>query len=70
MRVLVLVLGLLASVLIIAQLVMGLMLAKGGASVALQKSHQHTGYLTVLVILSYIGLSLAVILSTPRRSEV
>ena len=42
--------GLLAAVLIVAQLVMGLLIVKGQAT--LQKAHQHSGYLTVAVTLS------------------
>jgi hypothetical protein len=66
MRMTVIVLGVLAALLIVSQLVMGVILAQGGASVGLMKSHQHTGYLAVVVILAYIGLSLTVILSNPQ----
>ncbi|MGO9467653.1 MAG: hypothetical protein ACLQIB_49305 [Isosphaeraceae bacterium] len=61
------VLGLLAAVLIIAQLVMGLLILQGQST--LQKAHQHSGFLTVAVSLLYIAWSLAIIVSTPKRSS-
>ena len=67
-----LILGLLASVLIISQLVMGLLIVRGGGSLDLTKlikAHQHSGYLTVTVVLIYIGLSLAAIIATPGRPK-
>jgi hypothetical protein len=51
--------------LIIAQLVMGLLILQGQAT--LRTAHQHSGYLTVAVTLIYIAWSLATIASTPRR---
>jgi hypothetical protein len=66
MRIVLIVLAVLASLLIVSQLVMGLLLAQGQASVALQKSHQHTGYLAVAVILAYIALSLPVVLANTK----
>ena len=59
------ILGFLAAILIVSQLVMGLLILQGQAT--LQKAHQHSGYLTVVVTLIYIGWSLAVIASTRRR---
>jgi len=59
------ILGFLSAVLIVSQLVMGLLILQGQAS--LQKAHQHSGYLTVGVSLIYILWSLAAIASTPRR---
>ncbi len=59
------ILGFLAAVLIVSQLVMGLLILQGQAT--LRTAHQHSGYLTVVVTLIYIGWSLAVIASTPRR---
>lgn len=61
------VLGILAAVLIVAQLVMGLLILQGQAT--LQKAHQHSGYLTVAVSLVYIAWSLAIIVSLPKRSS-
>ena len=52
------ILGLLAAVLIVSQLVMGLLILQGQAT--LRTAHQHSGYLTVAVVLTYIGWSLAV----------
>jgi hypothetical protein len=63
MKSVLLILGALSAILVLAQLVMGQLIV--GGSIALIKSHQHTGYLTVLVTVVYIGLSLAFIASTP-----
>jgi hypothetical protein len=57
--------GLLAAILIIAQLVMGLLILQGQQS--MRTAHQHSGYLTVAVSLIYIGWSLAVIASRPKH---
>jgi hypothetical protein len=65
MRVLLLVLGALAALLIVGQLVMGQLILSGRAS--LIKAHQHSGYLTVAVALVYIGLSMAAIASATKR---
>lgn len=65
-----LILGLLAAALIVTQLVMGLLIVKGGGSIDLTKlikAHQHSGYLTVTVVLLYIGTSLSAIVATPAR---
>ncbi len=67
MKPFVIILGLLAAFLIVAQLVMGLLILQGQAT--LQKAHQHSGFLTVAVSLAYIAWSLAIILSTPKRSS-
>ena len=68
-----LILGLLAAVLIVSQLVMGLLIVRGGGSLDLTrliKAHQHSGYLTVTVVLLYVALSLSAIASTPTRPKV
>ena len=57
--------GFLAAILIVSQLVMGLLILQGQAS--MRTAHQHSGYLTVAVTLIYIGWSLAVIASNPKR---
>ncbi len=57
------ILGFLAAVLIVSQLVMGLLILQGQAT--MRTAHQHSGYLTVAVTLIYIGWSLAAIASTP-----
>ncbi len=65
-----LILGLLASLLIISQLVMGLLIVKGGGSFDLNKlvkAHQHSGYLTVTVVLVYILTSLLTIARIPSK---
>ncbi len=62
MKIAVIVLGALAALLIVSQLVMGLMIASG-ADQKMRTMHQHSGYLTVTISLIYIGLSLSTILS-------
>jgi len=65
MKPLLMIVGFLAAVLIIVQLVLGLLILQGQAT--LRTAHQHSGYLTVAVTLIYIAWSLATIASTPRR---
>jgi hypothetical protein len=65
MKAFLLVLGFLSALLIMVQLVLGLLILQGQAS--MRTAHQHSGYLTVAVSLSYIGWSLAMIASAPRR---
>jgi hypothetical protein len=68
-----LILGLLASVLIISQLVMGLLIVNGAGSpdiAKLVKMHQHSGYLTVTMVLIYVVTSLGAIITTPSRPKV
>jgi hypothetical protein len=67
MKPLLMIVGFLAAVLIIAQLVMGQLILQGQAS--LRTAHQHSGYLTVAVTLIYIAWSLATIASIPRRGR-
>ena len=57
--------GFLAAVLIVSQLVMGLLILQGQNT--MRTAHQHSGYLTVAVTLIYIGWSLAVIATGPKR---
>jgi uncharacterized membrane protein YphA (DoxX/SURF4 family) len=57
--------GFLAAILIVAQLVMGLLILQGQTS--MRTAHQHSGYLTVAVSLIYISWSLAVLASNPKR---
>jgi hypothetical protein len=65
MKLILLILGFLAALLITAQLVMGLLILQGQAS--MRTAHQHSGYLTVAVTLVYITWSLATIATMPRR---
>jgi hypothetical protein len=55
--------GILAAVLIVGQLVLGQLILAGGTN--LIKSHQHSGYMTVVVALVYIAFSLSVISRLP-----
>ena len=64
MKPLLILLGIVAAVLIITQLVMGLLILQGQATI--RTAHQHSGYLTVAVTLIYIGWSLAIIGSKPK----
>ncbi|WZO96722.1 hypothetical protein EP7_003727 [Isosphaeraceae bacterium EP7] len=61
------ILGFISALLILSQLVMGQLIV--GGNVKLIKSHQHTGYLAVVVALLYIGASLPAILSIPTRRD-
>jgi hypothetical protein len=65
MKLILLILGFLAALLITAQLVMGLLILQGQAS--MRTAHQHSGYLTVAVTLVYITWSLATIATMPKR---
>jgi cytochrome b561 len=68
-----LILGLLAGLLIISQLTLGLLIVNAGNSpnlVKLIKTHQHSGYLTVTVVLVYVISSLVAIMATPSRPKV
>ncbi len=64
MKPILLILGGLAAALIVSQLVMGLLILQGQAS--MRTAHQHSGYLTVVVSLAYIGWSLATIASSRK----
>ena len=63
MKVLLIILGFLSGFLIVVQMVMGVLIRNGQAT--LRTAHFHSGTLMVVVALAYIGLSLAVILSRP-----
>jgi hypothetical protein len=65
MKPLLMILGFLAAALLLAQLVMGLLILEGQATI--RTAHQHSGYLTVAVTLIYIAWSLTVIAGTSRR---
>jgi len=65
MKAFLMIVGFLAAILIVAQLVMGRLILQGQNT--LRTAHQHSGYLTVAVTLIYIGWSLAVIATAPKR---
>jgi hypothetical protein len=65
MKAFLMIVGFLAAILIVSQLVMGLLILQGQNS--MRTAHQHSGYLTVAVTLTYIGWSLAVIASSSKR---
>ena len=67
MKPLLLITGFLASVLLVIQLVMGVLILNGQTRFVV--AHQHSGYLTVAICLLYIGWSMAVIASSRRRGE-
>lgn len=58
--------GILTALLIIGQLVMGQLILSGRADMI--KSHQHSGYLTVVVTLLYVAGSLQAIVRMPTKS--
>jgi hypothetical protein len=62
-RVALLIVGALAAILIVAQFVLARMIMSNPGSVALRRSHEHTGYLTALVVLGYVAFSLVTIAS-------
>ena len=65
------ILGVLALVLVLSQLVLGQMILAGPNNVAkLIKMHQHTGYTAVAVSGIYILASLCAIFRAPGRSKV
>ena len=65
MKLFLVIMGFLAAILIVGQLVVGQLILQGQTT--LQKWHQHSGYLTVAVSVVYIAWSLAIIVSTPKR---
>jgi len=65
-------LGSLAALFLVSQLVMGLLIVRGGGSLNLAKlikAHQHSGYTKVSISLVYVALSLATIASIPARKR-
>jgi hypothetical protein len=67
MKPILMILGFLAAALIIAQLVMGQLIVNG--QMKWRTPHQHSGYLTVVVCLVYIVVSLVAIASAPPRQS-
>ena len=59
------VLGLLTAVFILAQIVLGQLILGGRAD--LIKTHQHTGYTTVVLTLAYLAASMRVLVNLPVR---
>lgn len=66
MKLFLLILGVLSALLTVSQLVMGILIAGGNNE--LRKAHPHMGYTMAAVVLVYVGLSLATLMSTPKRS--
>lgn len=67
MKLILMLVGFLAAVLIVIQLVLGLLILQGQAS--MRTAHQHSGYLTVAVSMVYITWSLATIASMPKTQK-
>jgi hypothetical protein len=67
MKALLLVLGFLSAFLIVLQMVLGLLIRNGQAT--LRTAHFHSGSLMVLVALAYIALSLSAILSRSKAER-
>jgi uncharacterized membrane protein YphA (DoxX/SURF4 family) len=67
MKIVVMIVGFFAAILIVAQLVMGLLILQGQAT--LRTAHQHSGYMTVAVTLIYIAWSLVIIASKPAKGS-
>lgn len=68
MKVFLMILGFLSAILIVAQLTMGQLIV-GSHDPKMIKMHQHSGYLTVVVVLAYLALSMMTIASMPRREK-
>ncbi len=66
-KTLLVVLGLLAAVFILGQIVMGQLILSGRAD--LIKAHQHSGYTAVVISIVYIVASLMVIAKTPTTTK-
>lgn len=67
MKLFLMIFGTVSALLIVSQLVMGQLILSGQAEWI--KRHQHSGYLTVVVALVYIVLSLVTIASMPKRER-
>jgi hypothetical protein len=61
------ILGALAALLIVGQLVMGQLIVSGRHDPGLLKAHQHSGYLTVVVVVLYVVASLVTLVTLPTR---
>ncbi len=61
-----LILGLLSSIFILAQLAMGIAITKGAQ---IQSAHKHSGYTTVVITLVYVAVSAWVILGIPAQNK-
>lgn len=65
-------LGAFSAILIVSQLVMGLLIVRGGGGFELNrliKTHQHSGYLAVTVTLVYVIWSISILLSIPAKNR-
>jgi hypothetical protein len=58
-------LGVVAGILIIWQVVSGLMLYGGGGTIALKTAHRHGGLTTSVISLLYIAISVVLLLNLP-----
>ncbi len=68
LKVVLLILGILAALLIVSQVVLALLILNGGAA-SLRTAHQHSGYLMATVSLLYVALSLIAVGSAPTRPK-
>ena len=69
MKLILLILGFMAALLITVQLVLGLLILHDPGSLRMRTTHQHTGYLTVAVSLVYITWSLTTIATMPKARK-
>jgi hypothetical protein len=64
------ILGALAAILILSQLVMGQIILSGPLEMEKWRTrHQHTGYMTAVVTIVYVGWSLMTIAALPSRPK-
>lgn len=66
-KVALLIVGALAAILIVAQFVLARLILSDPGSTALRRSHEHTGYLTAVIVLGYVVFSLVSIASLPTH---
>ena len=67
-KILLLIVGALAALLVVSQFVMGMLIIQGG-SPKIRTAHQHSGYATAVVALIYIVWSMMTLASLPSRPK-
>lgn len=65
----VVILGILTACGIVAQLVLARLIRSDPGSIGFRKAHEHSGYLVVVLVLSYVVVSLIAVVKTPGKRE-